>query len=230
MEKLIKGFLTFRKKTFPKLQKKFKKLAEGQNPHILFFACCDSRMLPNVISSSEPGDMFVVRSVGNLIAPASPNGVSVGDVSEASALEYAVEVLGVKDIVICGHARCGAIRALIDGREKLRLTSPNLAEWLAHAEPAREHYQKMKFDARLTEDDRLSQANVVAQVRHLMTYPSVKRRLAAGTILIHAAWFDLTTGEIHYYDLEHRRFVVLDDASAEHLLAKRLSELSEPTA
>ena len=215
MRRMLTGLLDFQKRLGPRIGE----LAHSQAPELFFITCSDSRVVPHLITSADPGDIFVVRTLGNLIAPADPQGRSVGDVSEASAIEYAVDVLGIRDVAVCGHSNCGAIAALIEGRHHYQQTAPNLVAWLEHAEAAKSKLAAIRgFSAGLTEQDRLSQANVLLQLDHVATYPSVRRRLPGGELRLHALWFDLGRKAMQLFEPEHGRFVVLDAAEIERLL------------
>ena len=142
--------------------------------------------------------------VGNLIPPAHDDGTSSGDLSEASAIEYAVSVLRVKNVVVCGHSNCGAMRAVWAGSSLD--DAPNLARWLDHARPALARLRPPSGGGGAAERplqrpdyDRLSQENVVLQLEHLATYPAVRRALGAGTLSLVGLWFDIATGEIHVH-------------------------------
>ncbi|UQA62523.1 carbonic anhydrase [Polyangium aurulentum] len=222
MEKLLRGICDFRRNKLPALADRFRRLADdGQKPDVLFFACSDSRVEPSLIVSTDPGELFMVRTIGNLVAPASDDGVSVGDVSEASAIEYAVHILGVKHIVVCGHSRCGAMKATLAGREKLT-AAPNLAAWLAHAEPARERLARSPFISEaLPPEDRLSQANVLVQLDHVATFGGLHDLVHGGKISLHAWWFDVATGDLYVLDEERGGYILLDEAEAERVLSGR---------
>src|SRR3984885_10816693 len=121
MKKLVNGIVEFRKNLLPEYRQKFAKLAVEQKPDALFICCSDSRVAPNVFASTNPGDLFVIRNVGNIIPPcAGSDGHSVADESEAAAIEFAIKNLNVSDIIVCGHSECGAMQALIKGREKIK--------------------------------------------------------------------------------------------------------------
>src|SRR5436305_12165383 len=136
MRKLRQGIVDFRKSRRPEYASTFARLALGQAPDALFVACSDSRVVPNLFASTEPGDLFVLRNVGNIVAPCGTQGVSQSDESEGAALEFSVLQLKVNDVIVCGHSECGAMRALVDGREKLDL--PHMRSWLRHAHEALE--------------------------------------------------------------------------------------------
>jgi carbonic anhydrase len=226
MDRILRGFLEYREKKLPELAPLFRKLARGQNPSALFFACSDSRFDPNLVVSADPGEIFVHRSVGNLIPPAGGDGISKGDLSEASAIEYAVEVLGIRDVVVFGHSSCGAIGALIQGVNDPTVT-PNLAVWLKLAEGAKERTKDLIFDPALSEADQVSQANVVVQMEHAATYPAIRKKLQTRSVGIHGAWFEVATGEVSYFIPDERRFVLVNDRAALEYL-ERVSKLNAP--
>lgn len=217
MEKLFAALVNFKQELRPSLSPLFQNLAHAQAPEVLMFACCDSRVVPHLIVTSEPGELFEARSIGNIVAPANASGVSQGDVSEASAIEYAVEVLNIRDIAVCGHSNCGAMAALHKGREHYAAL-PNLRAWLEHGEPALERVKTMTFKTALNENDRLSQANVLTQLDHVATYEPVRQRLRRGELRLHGLWFDIGHAMVHLYEAEQAAFVALDEAELSRLL------------
>lgn len=204
MDKLIEGFAKFRKVTYPTKQRLFKKLGSGQAPHTLIITCADSRVVPEYFTASDPGEIFVVRNVGNIVPPYAQ---FVGGVS--AAIEYAVVVLGVKDIVICGHSDCGAMKATLKPGSTDGM--PAVTAWLQHAQLARhvfeENYQASDERSGLLA---LTEENVIAQLDHLRTHPSVAARLASGKLRIHGWVFDIERADIHVFDAENRRFVTVE--------------------
>jgi len=226
MRNLIMGIVDFRERLLPQLAERFADLAHSQSPDAFFITCSDSRVVPDLLVSTDPGELFTMRNVGNLIPPASAAGISVGDVSEASAIEYAVLALKVANIVVCGHSGCGAMKALLS--RDPRLDCPNLDRWLHHATAAAfrlEH--EGPLDAALATHDQLSQLNVLVQLEHLMSYPIVRSRVAAGELRLSAWWFDIATGNMHAYERATRSFEVIDRAVAERLVA-RLAAATDP--
>jgi carbonic anhydrase len=222
MKKLIQGIVDFRRNVQPGYREKFARLALGQSPDALLIACSDSRVVPNVFASADPGDLFVVRNVGNLIAPAADDGHTRKDASDAAAIEFAVEHLNVADVVVCGHSECGAMQALLEGRHSVKPF--HLRYWLRHSDDALIRLQRNEApDATLAPHNQLSQLNVLQQLRHLSTYPFIRERVDAGRLRLHAWWFELKTADVHAYDESARRFVVIDDKVAEGLLQKLLA-------
>ena len=227
MRKLIEGIVDFRERMLPQYAQRFQELALIQKPDALFITCSDSRVVPDLLASTDPGDLFTMRNVGNLVPPATADGVSIGDLSEASAIEYAVLVLKVANIVVCGHAECGAMKAVLANNPQP--DAPNLSRWLHHAHAAAfrlEH--EGALDAKLKPHDQLSQLNVLVQLEHLMSYPIVRDKVLAGTLRLSAWWFDVATGTMFAYDRVCRSFEVIDRKSAERLVATLA--LSSPQA
>ncbi|HJT86553.1 MAG TPA: carbonic anhydrase [Bryobacteraceae bacterium] len=221
MKKLIQGILEFRRNVRPDYRETFARLALGQAPDALFIACSDSRVVPNLFASADPGDLFVIRNVGNLVAPAGEDGVARSDGSEAAAIEFALAQLPVTDIIVCGHSECGAMHAMLNGR---RGVEPyHLRCWLRHADPALERLATQPdSDSPLAPHNRLSQLNVLAQIEHLKTYPLVRDRVAAAHLRLHGWWFELRSAEVYAYEDSLSRFVPIDDAQATRML-RRLS-------
>ena len=204
MKALIDGFLKFQNEAFPQRSELFKHLATTQQPGTLFITCSDSRVVPELLTQQEPGELFVIRNAGNIVPSYSPH---PGGVS--ATVEYAVAVLGVSDIVICGHSDCGAMRAVLnpDSLEKM----PTVKAWLRHAEVAK----TMVHDNCNCTDEKdsmpiLTEENVIAQLQHLRTHPSVASRMANGHLFIHGWVYNIETSEIKAYDADQGRFLPLD--------------------
>jgi len=134
MRRILMGVIQFREQLLPQYEARFRALAEGQAPDALLITCSDSRLLPDVLASVDPGELFVMRNVGNLVPPATVDGASTGDLSEASAIEYSVLALKVRHLIVCGHSQCGAMQAAL--ARKSMAAMPNLARWLHHSAPA----------------------------------------------------------------------------------------------
>jgi carbonic anhydrase len=219
MKKLINGLLDFQRHSLPSYRATFARLASGQTPDCLFITCADSRVVPNLLVSMDPGDLFVIRNVGNMVSPADEAGQSVGDWSEAAALEYALLHLPVVDVVVCGHSGCGAMKALLSGNVDKR--APNLGNWLDLGQAAVGSLQRGGWVGEgLSPADRLSQLNVLQQIEHLRTYPLVQERLAAGTLRLHGWWFDIGNARVHAYRPAREAFVPIDEEEGEKMLAE----------
>lgn len=207
MRHLLEGYHRFRRDIFPQMKDHFHLLAELQKPDVLFITCADSRVVPDLILQTEPGDLFLCRTVGNIVPPHGqlPGGVS-------STVEYAVEVLHVHHIIVCGHSDCGAMKAVMESPNLSRL--PLTAKWLGFAEPAWRHLDPGvdRNDARALHTA-LIHANVIAQVENLKTHPEVARGIAQGALQVHGWYYDILTGAIDAYDDQERKFVPLDGAA-----------------
>ncbi len=210
MKKLIQGIVDFRKHRLNDYREKFSKLALGQSPDTLFIGCSDSRVVPNVFASTDPGDLFVLRNVGNIVPPCSPDGHSSGDISEFATIEFAIQQLGVSDIIVCGHSECGAVNAIISGRQNV--TMPHLAAWLEFGDKAPNLVDKIKFDVaeKPARHNLVSQANVLLQLEHLKTYPLIQEQIRAGKLKLHGWWFDIESGDVRRFNEDTKHFEVIE--------------------
>ena len=204
MNELIGRVFSFEKQVFPNQSTLYAKLAtDGQSPKALMISCADSRIVPEHIMQAQPGDLFVCRNAGNIVPPYSQ---ANGGVS--STVEYAVMALGVRDIIVCGHSDCGAMKAV--GNDAIGTEMPNVAAWLRHSNAAR----KVVSDCypALGDADRVRAValeNVVAQIAHLRTHPSVAAGIARGEIALHGWYVDIHAGQILGLDGETNAFVPL---------------------
>ena len=203
MERLIAGYKHFLSDVFPAKRDQFHLLAESQAPEWLFITCSDSRIVPDLILGTGPGDLFISRNAGNVV-PVAGNDVD----GITATIEYAVEVLHVKHAILCGHSDCGAMKAALDrkGLESL----PKAKRWLSHVEAAFTHRQPPNpADGDHAELAALIRGNVVAQWLNLRAQPSVARAAQAGRLSVHAWYYDILTGRIEHYDDRERRFLPL---------------------
>jgi carbonic anhydrase len=223
VKKIIQGIVEFRRDKREAYKTNFGGLAKGQSPDALFIACSDSRVQPNTFASTEPGDVFVLRNVGNLIPPCGKDGFSSSDESEAAAIEFSVLSLNVSSIIVCGHSECGAMHALTNDREKVQM--PNLKSWLRHGDRAVEQLQNgMTLNPSLTKVNQLSQLNVLLQIENIKTYPVVRKRLDNGTLSIQGWWFDITRADVYAYETELNKFVLIDEEEAKKLIDRLPNE------
>lgn len=219
MKKLLKGIVEFRSNVQKSYREAWGRLATGQSPDTLFIACSDSRVVPNTFASTNPGDLFVLRNVGNIVAPCGEHGVSTGDESEAAAIEYAVLNLNVSYIIVCGHSECAAMRALIG--EQNVVDAPNFTSWLRHGDTAVDQLESgMALDASLAKHNQLSQLNVLLQIEHIKSYPAVRKRIQEGTLSVHGWWFDIAKADVYAYEDEFERFILIDETQAARVLAR----------
>jgi carbonic anhydrase len=205
MNKLIEGHKRFLAEVFPRRRDQFHLLADGQAPEWLFITCSDSRIVPDMILSTGPGDLFITRNAGNVVPAESGDNVD----GVTATIEYAVEVLKVRHVIVCGHSDCGALKAALDQRSLANL--PKARRWLGHVEAAFAHRQPLNpADGDSAELASLIRGNVVAQLHNLRTQPSVARALAVGLLAVHGWYYDILTGRIEQYDEQQGRFTLLD--------------------
>jgi len=198
---LRRGVHRFRTVIFPKKRELYKKLAEKQVPHALFLTCGDSRIDPEALTSAAPGEIFVERTPGNIV-PVYSEAAAVG---VSASIEYSIVALGVKDVVVCGHSACGAMKGLLHP-EKL-LSVPATARWIKYAEPALESLRK-DFAALQGQKQlkRLSQLNVIEQMTHLHTHPAVQERVQQGKLRLHGWYYEIHTGIVEVYNPQTSEF------------------------
>jgi carbonic anhydrase len=241
MEKLIEGVQQFQETVFSPQRVHFERLKNGQSPETLFITCSDSRIDPNLLTQTRPGELFILRNAGNIIPPYSAGHLG----GEAPTIEYAVAALGVKDIIVCGHTDCGAMKALLDPEMVEEL--PLVASWLAQAETTRRlvqayqrsggrtnpngHWSANGYGAR-TQNGQMQdvlnpeesahlleftvQRNVLVQIENLRTHPAVAAALAHGDLRLHGWVYRIETGSVDAYDACEGRFVSLNAQQCAH--------------
>jgi carbonic anhydrase len=205
MQKLVEGIHQFQKDIFGSQQSMFERLVEGQQPLALFITCSDSRIDPSLLTQTKPGELFIMRNAGNIVPP---HGSAGG--GEAATIEYAVSVLRVKDIVICGHSHCGAMNGLLNPGSLDEL--PAVRGWLSYADATqrimRENYGHISEPA-----DRLTaivEENVLIQLEHLRTHPSVAAALVRKQINVHAWVYKFETGQVFSYRPESEQYLPIE--------------------
>ena len=203
MKTIIEGFKKFQSEVFQEKRQLFERLSYGQNPRALFITCSDSRIDPTLLTQTDPGELFILRNAGNIVPS---YGAVVG--GSTATIEYAVAVLGVQHVIVCGHTDCGVMRAILQPDQLKDL--PAVKEWLLQAEATRrivaENY------AHLSELELLvvtTQENVRIQLDHLRTHPAVAARLRRGALQLHGWVYSISTGEMWTYDHAGDKFVPL---------------------
>jgi carbonic anhydrase len=203
MDRLIEGHKKFLAEVFPGRRNQFKLLSDRQAPEWLFITCSDSRVVPDLILGTGPGDLFITRNAGNVV-PITGHDVDGG----TATIEYAVEVLKVKSAILCGHSDCGAMKAALN--PKGLETLPKARRWLSHVEAAFSHRQPLNpADGEHAELASLIRGNVVAQLWNLKAQPSVARAVIEGRLTVHGWYYDILTGHIEQYDEQIKRFLPL---------------------
>jgi carbonic anhydrase len=225
MQKLIDGVLRFQTEIHGPNRKLFTQLGESQSPFAMFIACSDSRVVPEILTQRNPGDLFVVRNAGNIIPSHGP---AAGGVS--ASIEYAVAVLGVQDVVVCGHSDCGAMKAILREDKLDRL--PAVANWIKHSAAAKE-----VIDATLPADadeksrlDALVHENVLCQIRNLQTHPVVAAKLALGQLRLYGWVYNIENGTVDTFDAETGSFVPLSHDTHVQATPKPRSASAVPRA
>lgn len=197
MKNLLPGLRKFSENVFPKQQQLFESLSQGQKPHTLMITCSDSRIDPNLVTQTEPGEIFVVRNAGNII-PAY--GASRG--GEEAAVEFAIEGLGVRNIVVCGHSQCGAMAALQKNTNLDGL--PSVKTWLEHANATRRRVTCMEGTPHL---NTVIEENVLVQVDNLKTHPAVSAAVRSGKVSIFGWVYHFESGDIRIFDPSNKKFI-----------------------
>lgn len=203
MERLIKGIKRFQQGHYKKEEEFFRGLAKGQSPDVLFFACSDSRVDPNLITQSNAGELFIVKNVGNIIPENNPQW---NNSCTAAAIEFAIHVLKVTDIVVCGHSDCGALKALYYGERDFE-QMPNLRNWISTVNSVKEfvtrnsHDKSQKAIVEMTE-----KGHILTQLGHLMSYPIVSEAVLAEKLSIHGWYYDIGSGSVFAYNSFNETF------------------------
>lgn len=210
IDDIVQGYEEFRDKKFKKYKNRFSDLIkQGQNPKILFISCCDSRVVPNLLTSTDPGDMFIVRNIGNMVPPYSPDNDFH---STAAAIEYAVSILKVSEIIVCGHSHCGAISGLYKDMSDEKLVHVN--KWLELGSRAKEYVlanmPNASMQKRLVETEKVS---IIFQLINLLTYPQVEDKVSNGELNLRGWYYKIGSGELEYYDDDSFSFKPLDGNS-----------------
>lgn len=206
---LIKGHENFKDTKFKKYENKFLDLVKnGQHPKVLFIACSDSRVNPSLITDSAPGDLFVLRNIGNFVPPFAPDNDYH---ATAAGIEYAVSVLNVTDIIICGHSHCGAIEAMYTKITDINLV--HVKKWLELGLDAKNYVtQQLSSQPDVPHEKRLElteKVSLLFQSKNLLTYPDVERRVHEGELFIRTWYYRLETGELEYFNTESGEFEIM---------------------
>lgn len=200
MNKIINGVKNFKKNIFPRRKKFYKDLMKGQQPEVLFITCSDSRIDPNLITQTDPGEMFVVRNAGNIVPPENEN-----DYGMTASIEFALDSLGVKNIVICGHTGCGAVKGATDLTALTNL--PNVKKWVEKIALEGDIGTSKGF---IDEERKINEAtkeNVLLQIKNLKTHKFVRKKFDTGGLTIYGWIYDIEFGTIEVFDEKTNEFV-----------------------
>lgn len=207
MENLISGAIKFMQEDFKEHEKLFESLKHRQNPHTLFIGCSDSRVIPNLITNTGPGELFVIRNIANIIPPYR---VGSDYLATTSAIEYALSTLHIKNIVVCGHSNCGGCNALYYDEAEFE-KAPNVKKWLAMLEPIKKDVLLFAKDDLAMRAWLTEKLNLVNSLQNILTYPGVKKALDEKKIEVHAWYYIIETGEIYEYDFKKKIFTLIQN-------------------
>jgi len=200
MEKVVSGILKFQQSPYDQRKALFAELANGQSPEVLFITCADSRVDPSLVTQTEPGDLFVCRNAGNIVPPHSSQ-----TSGETASIEYAVTVLGVSDIVVCGHTDCGAMKGAMNPGALTDL--PHVHSWIDHSRAAVEAVKAKEGSCGPEHLNEVIEQNVLLQLQHLRTHPAIAARIATGDINLHGWVYSIESGDVVAYDDRKDKFV-----------------------
>jgi len=213
MPHFVKGVIKFQNEVYPQKKELFEKLSKGQAPEALFITCSDSRIETAMITQTDPGELFVCRNAGNIVPPHTNQTGAM-----TASIEFAVAALKVPHIVICGHTECGAMKGALEPEDLASL--PHVKEWLGFSKAAVDVVTELAPDANPKERMKmLLEQNVILQLIHLRTHPSVAARLAKGDLKIHGWVYDIETGGVGAYDEALNKFVPVDELYAKEVAA-----------
>jgi len=209
IKSLIEGYKKFKQHYFEQSNPLFNQLAQGQKPDTLVIGCCDSRVDPAIVTNCQPGELFVVRNVANLVPPYEEDNSYHGT---SAALEFAVRTLGVKHIIVFGHAQCGGIMSLFQKTEQSSVAKKSfVSKWMELAQPAYDAVNKQAHGLPLEEQIMLCcQNSIVNSLRNLRTFPWIRDAENKGDLQLHGWYFDLLTGIIKSFDANKNAFVELE--------------------
>lgn len=201
MSKVAQGIVRFHDEVYPQKQELFGQLATGQSPEALFITCSDSRIDPNLLVQTEPGELFIIRNAGNIVPP---HNNFTGGVT--ASIEYAVAALGIQHIIICGHSGCGAMDGVMNPDSVADL--PHVSQWLSYAKAAHQIVEEAAPKASKGEKLKMLIAqNVLLQLKHIQTHPQVAAKCATGKLELHGWVYDIGAGTVEAYDAELDAFV-----------------------
>lgn len=206
MQSLFDGVKDFNTNDFLEHQELFEKIGRSQKPHTLFIGCSDSRVVPNLITNTLPGELFVIRNIANLVPPYRE---SEEYLATTAAIEYAVNMLNIKSILICGHSNCGGCSALFMDK-KTAAKIPHTAKWLELAKPVRLKMDRLRIENPAIREWMTEQLNIVEQMNHLLSYPYIAQKFEAGELDILGWYYIIETGEVFNYDKDSKKFIKIE--------------------
>jgi carbonic anhydrase len=208
MEKLLQGLIQFKETDFQEHRQLFEELGNSQSPHTLFIGCSDSRLVPNLITGTLPGELFVIRNIANIVPPYRNTEEYL---ATTSAIEYAVNILGIQHIVVCGHSNCGGCKSLYASEKEME-SIPHTRKWLELAGNVKEKITAMNIpESEMAKREWMTeQINIVEQLKHLLTYPFIKERVLSQTLTIEGWYYIIETGEVFRYNRQNGEFELVN--------------------
>lgn len=205
MQKLLDGIVQFRRSDFESHKTLFDELKRQQNPHTLFISCSDSRIDPNLITGTLPGELFIIRNIANLVPPYRE---AEEFLSTTAAIEYAVLALNVENIIVCGHSNCGGCAAALNP-DDMKSSLPHTKKWLQLSDPVRDRVtSEIPADEPEAREWMMEQVNVIEQLKHLLTYPYIRQRVLSGALQLSGWHYIIETGEVFIYDKDQEAFLL----------------------
>ena len=220
MTRLFLGVRDFQQRIFGGKRELFEQLGSGQHPLALFITCSDSRIVPDLLAQTQPGELFVLRNAGNIVPP---HGATPG--AEAATIEYAVRQLRIREIVVCGHSHCGAMHGVLAPEALTNL--PDVAAWLTHAKDAVSKAPPLPGETPEQRLRRVIEQNVLLQLEHVKSHPTVMEALASRTMRLHGWVYTFETGKVDVYDPLSGRFVPIHEQFRSKMLENVDAELSK---
>lgn len=206
MKKILNGIVEFHTTDYVSHKKRYESLSNSQEPRYLFITCSDSRVVPDLITKSQPGELFIVRNIANIVPPHAKAGEYP---SASSAIEYAVDELNVRHVIVCGHSDCGGCKMLLPGEEDssgMEFTR----KWLRLAADVKTDIHRLAEERPDLDPHALSwhaeQSNVLHQMKNLLTYPQIAEKYGSGTLGVHGWHYIIQSGDIYQYNEDSRRF------------------------
>jgi len=205
VDKLLEGVVEFKEDFFKKHKNVYKHLAHSQKPHTLYIGCSDSRVVPDVITNTEPGELFVLRNIANMIPPYNDHSYEFK--CSASIIEYAVNLLEVQNIIVCGHSNCGGCKALYYEEEKLQ-SLPAVKQWLKLGENIKQRVLKknLSLEEKYFQTEQL---NIIQQLQNLFTYPYIKDKVISKKIKLYGWYYIIETGNVFNYNFDTKNFELI---------------------
>jgi len=206
MDRVIEGAIKFMEEDYLADEELFRSLANSQTPHTLFIGCADSRVVPNLITNTKPGELFVVRNIANIVPEYDAKGEYI---ATTAAIEYALYSLEIKNVIVCGHTNCGGCEAVYYDDEKLKKI-PNVKKWLNLMHTIKDEVEKLHFSDKSKKMWMTERLNIINSVDNLFTYPNVKEWFEAGKMHIYGWHYDIKKGLLYDYDVRSGHFKLLE--------------------